>query len=130
MIYPAVNQTINELKAHLSSAFDDTPERELTFVPMFGGSCAYVNGRVFAWLFKIGLALKIDEETAKIWARDGAKPLQFDPDGPIFKTHILVPPSVIKDEEKFAEWVAHSVRFILSQPPPKRRSRRKRMVYE
>lgn len=122
--------TINELKAHLSAAFDDTPERELTFVPMFGGACAYVNGRVFAWLFKIGLALKIDAETAKIWEQDGANPLQFDPDGPIFKAHILVPQAVIKDEDKLAQWVSQSVRFILSQPPPKPRSRRKRMVYE
>lgn len=122
-------QTVNELKAYLSAAFDDSRERELTFVPMFGGACAYVNGRVFAWIFKIGLALKIDEETAKVWGVDGAKPLQFEAEGPIFKTHIVVPSTVIKDEEKFAAWVAQSVEFILSQPPPKPRSRRRKMVY-
>lgn len=124
-----MNQTINELKAYLSAAFDDSSGRELTFVPMFGGACAYVNGRVFAWIFKIGLALKIDEETAKVWERDGAKALQFESDGPIFKTHIVVPPVVIEDEEKFAVWVSQSVQFILSQPPPKPRSRRKKMVF-
>ncbi|BCM91324.1 hypothetical protein IAD21_03194 [Abditibacteriota bacterium] len=119
--------TVDQLKTHLSSAFDDGPDRELTFVPMFGGRCAYVNGRVFAWLFKIGLALKIDSETAKIWGEDGAKPLQFDPDGPIFKAHIVIPPAVIKDEDKLADWVAQSVEFVMSQPPPKPRSRRKKM---
>lgn len=121
--------TVADLKTHLSAAFDDGADRELTFVPMFGGACAYVNGRVFAWLFKTGLALKADEETAKVWEQDGAKPLQFDEDGPIFKTHIVVPPAVVKDADKLAKWVEQSIRFVWSQPAPKPSSRRKKVVY-
>ncbi|RYX82545.1 TfoX family protein [bacterium] len=121
--------TLDEQKNYLSAAFNDGPHQELTFTPMFGGAGAYVNGRIFAWIFKFGMALKADAETAKEWANDGAKALQFEEDGPIFKAHIVIPEEVIKDTDKLSEWVEQSIKYVWTLPAPKPRNRRKKQMY-
>ena len=117
--------TQDELKTRLSRAFDDSKERELGFKSMFGGACAYVNGRVFASLSSVGLALKIDGETAKEWLEHGAKWLQYDGDAPISKSYLVVPDSVLNDEAQLSRWVERSTAFALSLPSPKPKSARK-----
>ena len=123
-----MSQTLNDLKTHLAAAFDDGADRELSFHPMFGIVCAYVNGHVLAWVTKQGLALKIGPEIGKEWYKEGARWLQFDADGPIFKSFFVVPQAVLSDEDKLAEWVQSSVEYVLSKPLPKERTRRKKRV--
>ena len=123
-----MHPTIVELKNHLSAAFDDGADRELTLHPMFGIVCAYVNGHVFSWVTKLGLTLKIDAETGEKWARKGAHQLQFDPEGPIFKSFYVVPSSIVNNEDALAQWVDQSVKFVLSQPPTRPKARRKKRV--
>lgn len=106
----------------LVAAFDDSKERELSFKSMFGGACAYVNGRVFASLSNVGLALKIDGETAKLWIAKGAKWLQYEGDAPISKSYLVVPDRVLNDDAEFADWVESSVKHVCALPAPKKRS--------
>ena len=123
-----MNSTLADLKTRLSAAFDDGADRELAFHPMFGILCVYVNGHVFSWVTKLGLTLKIDEGTGQTWVDKGAHQLQFDPDGPIFKSFFIVPPSIVNDNEALSEWVEQSVTFVLSQPKDKPKARSKRRV--
>ncbi len=115
----------DELKTRLSQAFDDSKERELGFKSMFGGACAYVNGRVFASLSGVGLALKIDGTTAKEWLERGAKWLQYEGDAPISRSYLVVPDSILNDEEELSRWVELSTAFVLSLPAPKPKRARK-----
>ena len=60
------------------------PDLPLTFRPMFGGILAYVDGKAFASLSNVGLALKLaGENHSDFLALPGAKPLRYDPDAPI-----------------------------------------------
>lgn len=117
--------TLDELQTRLNAAFDEGKERELSFKSMFGGACAYVNGRVFASLSNVGLALKIDGVTAKSWLEHGAKWLQYEDDAPISKSYLVVPDAVLNDEEELSRWVERSVSFVLSMPSPKPKRARK-----
>ena len=112
----------DELKVALSGAFDDGRERELSFKTMFGGACAYVNGRVFASLSNVGLALKIDPATAKEWLGAGAKWLQYEADAPVSKSYVVVPEVVLDDEDELGRSVEQSVGFVLSLPAQKRKA--------
>ncbi len=93
---------------------------------MFGGACAYVNGRVFASLSNVGLALKIDGETAKTWLGKGGKWLQYEPDAPISKMYIVVPAEVLNDEGALSARVEKSVAHVLALPAPKSRAKKRR----
>ncbi len=108
-------------RERLTAAFPDAPDRELVFKAMFGGACAYVNGRVFASLSNVGLALKADSATSEHWRAAGATPLQYEADGPVSKSYMRVPDAVLADEVKFARWVAVSAEYALSLPAPKKR---------
>jgi TfoX/Sxy family transcriptional regulator of competence genes len=53
------------------------PDLPLTFRPMFGGIMGYADGKVFASLSDVGLALKLGGEAhGALLALPGAKPLQ------------------------------------------------------
>jgi TfoX/Sxy family transcriptional regulator of competence genes len=101
------------------------PELEVQFKPMFGGACAYVKGRVFACLSDAGLALKLPPAAqTELLQEKGAKRLQFEPDGPVSKQYVVVPPRLRGDIEALAAWARQSVEHALTQPPP--RARRKK----
>lgn len=99
------------------------PQLEIRFKPMFGGACAYLDGRVFALLFNLGLALKLapDDQT-QLLEIEGARLLQFEPDGPVMKAYVVVPPGVCADEVALANWVERSLDYVKGLPTPKTRS--------
>lgn len=92
---------------------------------MFGGACAYVNGRVFASLSSVGLALKIDGDTACAWLGEGGAWLQYEPDAPVSKSYIVIPADVLRDESVLAMWVEKSVAHVLVLPMPKPRAKKR-----
>lgn len=112
-------------RALLQSAFPDSPTRELGFKAMFGGACAYVNGRVFASLSNVGLALKIDGDSARAWLEQGGVWLQYEPDALVSKSYVVVPADVLRDESVFATWVEKSVAYVLALPAPKPRAKKR-----
>jgi len=91
------------LKAILTQAAP--PDLELSFRPMFGGIMGYAEGKVFASLSDVGLALKLtgaDRDT--LLAIPGSKPLQYEPDQPPSKSYIVVPPSMLLSPEALRPW--------------------------
>ncbi len=94
--------------------------RDWVFKPMFGGVSGYVEGRVFASLSNIGLALKLAPAIQeKLLGLEGAKRLRYEPDAPESKQYIVVPERICAAEKELAVWVEQSVDYVLSLPAPK-----------
>jgi TfoX/Sxy family transcriptional regulator of competence genes len=97
---------------------------DLAFHSMFGGMAAYAHGRTFALLTSVGLALKLPPEVkADLLTEPGARPLQFDEDGVVFKQYAIVPEEIVGDPEKLSYWIEESTRYVATLPlkPSKRR---------
>ena len=112
---------LEAMQEQLASAADClTVQRDWTFKPMFGGVCGYADGRIFASLSNIGLALKLAPDTQeKLLSLEGAKRLRYEPDAPESKQYIVVPESLCADEKALAVWLERSVDYVLSLPAPK-----------
>ncbi len=119
--------SLEEMQCQLDAAAEAfVEEDELVFKPMFGGVCAYVKGRVFASLSNAGLALKLSPDAQTELLRiAGAKRLQYEADAPVSKQYIVVPPQVRRDDaSSLANWVGHSITFVLAHPAPKPRRKK------
>ena len=100
-------------------------DADLTFKPMFGGVCAYAQGRVFASLSDIGLALKLPPAAQdSLLRREGARRLQYDESMPPSQQYIVVPPPLAADGDALAVWVTQSLEFVRGLPAPKPRPRK------
>lgn len=101
------------------------PQLEIVFKPMFGGACAYLDGRVFAIFGDVGLAFKLapDDQTLLLES-EGARRLQFESDGPIMKAYIIVPAAICADEIEMASWIERSLDYVKSVPVPKPRRKK------
>ena len=59
------------------------PHILLAFRPMFGGIMGYADGKPFASLSNVGLALRLSgAEYAELLAQEGATALRYEPDQP------------------------------------------------
>ena len=113
-----------ELQTVLLNASDALPhDGELVFKPMFGGACAYFNGRVFASLSHAGLALKLSPKQQEQLLEIGGRMLQYEADAPISKSYVVLPEKIWRDGEQFSIWARKSVDYVLTLPLPKRRKR-------
>lgn len=97
----------------------------LTFRPMFGGITAYTMGRNFASLSNVGLALKLDRAARdELLAVPGARPLQYDPGGPVSKSSVVVPESFHEDTDALRGWLLRSIDYCRTLKLPVRRKKR------
>jgi TfoX/Sxy family transcriptional regulator of competence genes len=116
---------IEAQKAAIIAVSDAFPyDGELTFIRMFGGMCAHFNGRVFAFITKLGLALKLPEKYREQLLEAGGQIVQFGLDGPVFKSYVFVPEKLWADETQFEVWAERSVAYVLELPPPKSRKKK------
>jgi TfoX/Sxy family transcriptional regulator of competence genes len=113
--------SLEELQDKLSAAVEVLMlDGDLSFKSMFGGISGYLNGRVFASLSNIGLALKLSaEDQVALLKQAGAKRLRYEPDAPESKQYIVVPEAIQDSCEALSIWVKHSVDYVLAQPAPK-----------
>ncbi len=85
------------------------PELDLAFRPMFGGIMAYAEGKPFASLSDMGLALKAKGPLmAELLAEEGARPLRYRPEDPPSKSYVLVPDSMLDDRDALHDWIARA----------------------
>jgi TfoX/Sxy family transcriptional regulator of competence genes len=85
------------------------PELELAFRPMFGGIMAYAEGKPFASLSNVGMALKAKGPVmADFLAVAGAAPLRYRPDAPPSKSYVVVPEAMLDDREALRDWIARA----------------------
>ena len=75
------------------------PDLDLSFRAMFGGIMAYADGKPFASLSDVGLAMKCSgKERDALLAIQGAAPLRYGPDQPPSKSYVLLPDSLLEPE--------------------------------
>lgn len=86
------------------------PDLDVTFRPMFGGLFAYADGKPFASLSDVGLALKFTcSERDAILALPGAAPLRYEPDQPASKSYVVIPEPMLSEPDHLRSWVIRSV---------------------
>jgi TfoX/Sxy family transcriptional regulator of competence genes len=85
------------------------PELELAFRPMFGGIMAYADGKAFASLSDVGMAIKAKGPLmAELLATEGARPLRYRPEDPPSKSYVLVSDAMLDDREALHDWIARA----------------------
>jgi len=79
----------------------------------FGGAAAYVDGRIFMSLTKVGLALKLPEEDREQFFRTRqAKQLRYFPKAPVKKQYALFSKGLPDDGDSAKTWIETSVGFV------------------
>jgi TfoX/Sxy family transcriptional regulator of competence genes len=85
---------------------------------MFGGIAAKVNGHIFAGLFGRSSIVQLPEpERAEALALEGAGP--FDPmgNGRVMSEKVMLPESMMADEEELRAWLSRAFQAALLLPP-------------
>ena len=98
------------------AALPDDPR--IHTLKMFGGVAAKVNGHIFAGLFGRSTMLQLSEaDKAEALALEGAE--YFDPmgDGRMRSDKVMLPESMMDDEEGLRGWMMRALRFTVSLPP-------------
>ncbi|MGZ3512512.1 MAG: TfoX/Sxy family protein, partial [Thermodesulfobacteriota bacterium] len=88
---------------------------------MFGYSCVFAKGNMFAGLHEAGMVLRLPEEQRDEFLRlKGAK--QFEPmPGRVMREYAVVPEVLLDSPERLRAWVEKSLAYISSLPAkPKR----------
>lgn len=95
----------------LQSEVGGTPRK------MFGHPSAFENGQLFTGLFGDGLFVRLGEEDrAELLKLRGALP--FAPmKGRPMKEYVVLPPSLIDDEEAVKSWMRRGLEYARSLPP-------------
>ena len=111
------------LQAILSAAAP--PDLPLVFRPMFGGILAYVDGRTFASLSNVGLALKLaGDDHRDFMDLPGAVALRYEPDQPASKSYVVAPAALIADTDAFRAWIIRAAAGLATMKAPAKRTRR------
>ncbi len=99
---------------------------DLTFKAMFGGLMGYMQGRPFASLSNVGLAIKLppdaQDELLKI---PGAARLQYEADSTPSKQYIRLPTAWLTDDQALTLWLARSADHVVGLPLPKKSKAKK-----
>jgi TfoX/Sxy family transcriptional regulator of competence genes len=89
---------------------------------MFGYSCVFANGHMFAGLHEVGMVLRLpDEKRAEFLRLKGAKPFEPMP-GRVMREYVVVPVVLLNAPEQLRAWVEKSLAYVLSLPPKSKKS--------
>lgn len=108
---------------HLQSVVQQAapPDLPLAFRPMFGGIMGYAEGKPFASLSNVGLALKLSGgDHGEMMALEGAKALRYEPDQPASKSYVVVPSPMLSDHDVLRSWIARSAANLQPAKPRRR----------
>ena len=90
---------------------------------MFGYSCVFANGHMFAGLHEAGMVLRLPEEQRAEFLRlKGAK--QFEPmPGRVMREYVVVPKVLLNAPQQLRAWVEEALAYVSSLPAkPKKAS--------
>jgi TfoX/Sxy family transcriptional regulator of competence genes len=81
---------------------------------MFGYSCVFSKGNMFAGLHEVGMVLRLpDEERTEFLRLKGAK--QFEPmPGRVMREYVVVPKVLLNAPEQLRAWVEKSLAYVSS----------------
>jgi TfoX/Sxy family transcriptional regulator of competence genes len=93
---------------------------------MFGYSCVFTKGSMFAGLHEAGMVLRLpNEQRAKFLQLKGAKPFEPMP-GRVMREYVVVPKVLLNAPEQLQTWVKKSLAYVSSLPAkPKKASGKK-----
>jgi TfoX/Sxy family transcriptional regulator of competence genes len=83
---------------------------------MFGYSCVFAKGNMFAGLHEAGMVLRLPEGQRTEFLRlKGAE--QFEPmPGRVMREYVVVPAAFLNDPDQLREWVEKSFAYVSSLP--------------
>jgi TfoX/Sxy family transcriptional regulator of competence genes len=83
---------------------------------MFGYSCIFAKGNMFAGLHEAGMVLRLPEEQhAEFLRLKGAE--QFKPmPGRVMREYVVVPRILLNEPDQLREWVEKSLSYVSSLP--------------
>jgi TfoX/Sxy family transcriptional regulator of competence genes len=89
---------------------------------MFGYSCVFAKGHMFAGLHEEGMVLRLpDEQRAEFLRLKGAE--QFEPmSGRVMREYVVVPRVLLNAPDQLRAWVENSLAYVLSFPPKPKKS--------
>ena len=83
---------------------------------MFGYSCVFAKGNMFAGLHEAGMVLRLPEEQRAEFLRlKGAQPFEPMP-GRVMREYVVVPKILLSSPEKLRTWVERSLAYVSSLP--------------
>ncbi len=93
---------------------------------MFGYPVAFENGQLFTGLFGDGMFVRLGEkERAELIGQRSAQ--QFAPmKGRPMKEYVVLPPSMLEDEEAVKSWMRRGLDYARTLPPKKPAKKKKR----
>jgi len=84
---------------------------------MFSYPAAFANGYLYSGLFGATVFVQLDDALGKkLLAIKGATP--FDPmqRGAAFRKYVVLPDSMLEDEEEILRWMRHAFAHVMSLP--------------
>lgn len=92
-------------------------QEQIYVKPMFGGLCFYLDGRAFATITgsePVEVALKLSQnDMAEISTFQSSNRTLYGPAGTDF---VLLPEILLRDENRFVEWLEKSLRYTRTLP--------------
>ncbi len=83
---------------------------------MFGYSCVFAKGNMFAGLHEAGMVLRLPEEQRAEFLRlKGAEEFEPTP-GRVMREYVVVPKSLLNAPEQLRAWVEKSLAYVFSLP--------------
>ncbi len=84
---------------------------------MFGYSCLFANGHMFAGLHQEGMVLKLqDIDRTEFIDRYGATPFEPMP-GRVMREYVVVPPGLLSKSRELRDWIERARSYVESLPP-------------
>ena len=89
---------------------------------MFGYSCVFAKGNMFAGLHEVGMVLRLaDVQRPEFLRLKGAQ--QFEPmPGRVMREYVVVPKVLLKAPEQLRTWVEKSLAYVSSLPAKPKKS--------
>jgi TfoX/Sxy family transcriptional regulator of competence genes len=89
---------------------------------MFGYSCVFAKGNMFAGLHEVGMVLRLaDVQRTEFLRLKGAQ--QFEPmPGRVMREYVVVPKVLLKAPEELRIWVEKSLAYVSSLPAKPKKS--------
>ena len=80
----------------------------------FSGAAVYANGAICITLTPAGLALKLSEQhRTTLLKNHGATRLRYFPKAPIKKEYVVLPASIMDDQEALRSWIAEGIDYAI-----------------
>ena len=112
---PAPGEAVAAFEASTSGLPGAEPRK------MFGYSCVFAKGNMFAGLHEAGMVLRLpDEQRAEFLRSKGAE--QFEPmPGRVMREYVIVPGVLLDASDQLRAWVEKSLAYVSSLPAKPRK---------